>query len=294
MSTLAAAAAFLAVFMSATYFGGQLALHFGFNTQSDGMAEYVLVGLVGGVSFGLGLAAAYITGNVYEGEKPLMVLSRLRKLFGRTDNNKNGFPKELARMYLDFADKCFAEICAGVGTSHAADVYKLHPDIKDTHWEEIREDFAALVGDGDDPDLTKRLRGKWVKEMHDLANAHFYTNLQETDREVLAKYSGSDRASMDETFYWMMAYHYTYASLLDAVIVHGMDFSLGQKETMESLRENYISSCREFSELALKLAWNKHNGIAISEEDKQKGKTIHVLMEAERRALAGEKIFDEN
>ena len=203
------------------------------------------------------------------------------------------FPTKNTKIFLEVADKCFNEVCSGVGNSSAAKIYGAHPDVRDKHWKEIREDFATLVGNGNDPNLTKRLRGKWVEQLEHLVGDHFYTNLEEADRDVFAQYSQSDRASEDESYYWSIAYHYTYASLLDAVILGGWDGQPGSKEQLTTLKDNYIASCQDWCKLVLEIAWKKHDGIAVTEDDKKRGKTIDMFKEAERRALAGEKIFDD-
>lgn len=205
---------------------------------------------------------------------------------------KNIFRTKSAKIYLDAADRCFAEVCAGVGNSSAAEIYKLHPDVRDAHWKEIRQEFASIIKDGDDQNITNQLRSKWAEQIEQLTYAHFYTNLPESDRNVFAAYSNSDRATEDTRYYWSIAYHYTYASLVGGIILGGWTGPPGSKEHLEEMKNHYISICRDWISLVLDIARKKQTGIALTDDDKERGRNIDTLKEFCRRTLAGEKLYD--
>lgn len=212
-------------------------------------------------------------------------MSWLKKLFTDT-------PKTPKAIFIDGANKIFDEVCAGTSESSAADIYSKHPDVKARHREAILNDFAALIGEGDDPGLTNRMRGKWASQLNKLVDAHFYTNLGEADRDALANLIEEDRATLDESYYWGIALHYTYASILGGIIINGWDGTAESKDLIERQKQNYINCCEDWNEITINHARNRTAGIAVTDEDKSNGEIASQLMEITRRALAGEKVYD--
>lgn len=192
------------------------------------------------------------------------------------------------------ADKCFEEVCAGIGSKSVAEIYRDHPDLKVTHWREIRAKVAELIGTGDDPDLGRRLRHEWAERLDVLVGTHFYTNLDTEARQTLAKYMyDSDLETQDRVYYISMAYDFTFASVLDGIILNSWRGPPGSLEQLKKHKENFISSCQDYCQLALEIAKRKRDGREATEEEQEAGKLVYYMKEFTRRALAGEKIFDE-
>lgn len=197
------------------------------------------------------------------------------------------FPTEETKLLMGAADRIFEEICQG-GISNIAEVYKAHPEVRDRYWKEIRGEVAALIGNGNDPEFTKRMRRKWAEQTELYVACLYYISLPEDDREVICKYGfGKDRKSQDEVYDWDMVYRTTYASLLQAIILSGWVGPPGQELLLE-LKDNYISSCQRFWELTLDMAYRKRDGRELTEEEKEDGKTTYLLREVCRCALSGE------
>jgi hypothetical protein len=203
------------------------------------------------------------------------------------------FPKKPKAIFLDAANNYFDEVCVATGESSAADIYRKHPEVKATHKDAILNDFAVLIGSADDASLTSRMRGKWASQLSKLVDAHFYTNLEEADRDALAKWTEQDRTTLDESYYWGIALHYTYASILGAIILNGWNGTPESKQLLDKQKQNYIDCCKEWSQLTITLARKHVAGMPVTDEDRRNGKTASDLMELTRRSLAGEKVYDE-
>lgn len=198
------------------------------------------------------------------------------------------FPKKNRTIFIDAAKTCIDEVCAG--DSSAAEIYRKHPNVKAEHVKEIMDDFIKLIGNGDDPDLTRRLRARWADRLEQLVASHFYTNLEEKDRLVLAQYSESDMSTLDEQYYWSIAFNYTYSSILGGLIINGWVGSQESKEKLINLKDSYITSCQEWQQFVLSLAWKKHDGLELTEDEKSNGKTMGTLMDMTKLVLAGEQM----
>lgn len=202
------------------------------------------------------------------------------------------FPTKNARIFLDCADKVFEEVFQG--DTSTAEVYKSHPDIKRQHWKEIRNDLGTIIGSGNDSELSKRLRGKFAQQLELLVTDHFYTNLETNDRDIYCQHLlNSSREIQDRNYYFGLAYDYTYATVLEAIIFKGWDGGEDSRERLKEFQRGFIDTCKDHCNLVLAIARAHGESRELSEEEKERGKTTILLKEGMRRALAGEKVFDE-
>lgn len=201
-------------------------------------------------------------------------------------------PTKNAKLFLEYADKIFEQICQG--DTSAAEVYRDHPDVKKQHWKEIRNDLAALIGTGNDSELTRRLRGKFAQQLELLVTDHFYANLEADDRDIYCQHAlNSTREIQDRNYYFSLPYNYTYATVLEAIIFDGWASGEESKERLKEFQRGFIDNCKSHCSLVMSIARAHRENRELSEGEQENGKTTILLKEAMRRALAGEKVFDE-
>ncbi len=183
------------------------------------------------------------------------------------------------------------EVC--IGESSAATVYRENPNIKAQDLRFINSELQDLIDTTDTKQLSKRIRGKLAKIIEFLVTDHWYTNLEEDDRDIVCKQIlESSREIQDRDYYFSLARDYSYASVLDFILINGWDGGEESKQKLEEYRKGLIEMCQAHCNLLMKIARAKAEGREITEVEKDDGKTTVMLNEGMRRALAGEEIFD--
>lgn len=195
------------------------------------------------------------------------------------------------KVFLDVAKKVFADVCES--DVSAARIYRDHPEVKKQDWDSINKTLLELIRTGDITERTKKIRGKFAEMIELLVTDHFYTNLEAEDRECYANYIGSTMEVEDRNYYFSLAYHYSYATILEVIIFGGWDGSQASARQLKQLQENYTDSCQDTCKLGLSIAQAKKQGREITDKEKESWKTTMMLKELGRRGLAGEKVFDE-
>jgi hypothetical protein len=97
----------------------------------------------------------------------------------------------------------------------------------------------------------------------------------------------------DQQCFFSVPYNYTYSAILEAIIFDGWEGTPGSLEQLRRHKESFIDLCKDQCKLVMQLAQTKSEGRDLSKAEKQSGKNTMPLKEAMRRALAGERIFDE-
>jgi hypothetical protein len=188
--------------------------------------------------------------------------------------------------FLDAAEQAFAAICQG--DTFAADIYRVHPDIKEQDWKAIRENLVETGNTGDASELAQRLRGRLAVMVESLVNDHFYANLGETDRELFAKLLGSSREAEDGRRDVSTTHDFAYASVLEFVILNGWASEDVTVESLASLQQAFIEHCNAHCALELAFARAQAQGRQITEAEKEQAKATGLHKEAARRAFAGD------
>jgi hypothetical protein len=199
---------------------------------------------------------------------------------------------EDAGIFLQAAERVFTELCGN--DTAASRVYRDHPDRKKSDWKEIKSQVEKIGALPYGKERTAAFRGAFAEQIDVLATSLWYTNLEADDREKFAKFIlSSTREVQDRVYYFGLPYHYMYASILEFIIFTSWDGDEHWKEDLREVQGNYMDLCRQHCDLLLKISRARSEGRQLTEEEKDAGKPIVTLREATRRALAGEKVFDE-
>ena len=193
------------------------------------------------------------------------------------------------RAFADGARRVFDQVCSQEGMA-AAEVYAAHPQVRAETWEDIRKEVIAFARvEGRERALA--VRGRLAEQIELLSTAHFYTNLAEADRDVWARQVlSSTRQQQDEVYYFAMAYNYSFATVLESIFFLGWTGDEDAKETLKNVERNFMDDCRQHCELVFKIAHAREMGIELGDDEKERGKSIVLMKELNRRALAGEKL----
>lgn len=201
------------------------------------------------------------------------------------------FPTAEQRIFLAAAEQAFSEVCSS--TASAANIYRDHPNVKKQNWKAIRSELMELTANSSSSQLALRLRSKFAEVVELLVTDHFYTNLDVEDREYFAKFIGSTREAEDRNYYFGIARDYSFATILESIIFGGWSGSDDSKKTLKELQRAFIDTCKSHCEFGLKAARANASNTELTQDEKEIGKSTVMLKEVARRALAGEKIFDE-
>ena len=97
----------------------------------------------------------------------------------------------------------------------------------------------------------------------------------------------------DKTYYFAIAYDYAYAAVLELIIFAGWNSTEESKTNLKTMQRVFIDMCNSHCEMGLMAAKANSQGRALTEQEKESGKTTITLKEVARRALAGERVFDQ-
>ncbi|ESS71856.1 hypothetical protein MGMO_86c00160 [Methyloglobulus morosus KoM1] len=200
---------------------------------------------------------------------------------------RNLFPTADQRIFLAVAEQEFSEVCCS--TASAADIYRDHPNAKKQDWKAIRSELMQLTSSSNSSILTRLLRSKFAHVVELLVTDHFYTNLDVEDREYFAKLIGSTREIEDKNYYFSMARDYWFATILETIIFGGWTGSDDSRENLKKLQRAFVDSCKLHCEFKLKTARANGTNTELTHDEKEIGKTMIMLKEVARLALAGEK-----
>jgi hypothetical protein len=201
-------------------------------------------------------------------------------------------PNKYAKIFAKAAERIFSEVCEG--DSHAAHVYRQYPNVRKEHYEAICTELKQLAKTEEGPPLTQALRGKFAEVVELVVFDHWYTNLDEHDRDLISKHIlSSNRQTQDQVYYLSFAENYAFATILEFVIFQGWDGEDASKSHLSECHRGFVDMCKDHCDMALLLASAMAEGRQITDEEKERGQTTIMLKEATRRALAGERVIDE-
>ena len=202
------------------------------------------------------------------------------------NSNQSNLTKE-AKLFLEFADTIFEEICES-DTASTKKTYRDHPDVKNQDWIEIRHDLKTLIGSGNDAALTKRLRGKFARQIEFLVADHFYTNLETDDRDIYSQHVLiSSRDVQDRERYFSLAHNYTYATILEAIIFNGWDDGEESKGRLTEYQRGFTDACKDYCIVLMSIARATNDDRELSEVEIEKGKAAIQHKAGMRIALTG-------
>jgi hypothetical protein len=193
------------------------------------------------------------------------------------------------RMVLTACERLFNDICAEEGTA-AQVVYTQFPRERERAWLEIRQQVLSIM-QFDGVARTKLLRTEMAKAIEHCATAHFYTNLDQADRDVVARYIfSSTREVQDNFYYYNHAYSLALAHVLTQMFYLGWTESDKAKDAVRDVQKVFQEQCKEHCQLVLKVAHAKHDERELADADKKSAEMVVMMKELARRALQGEAI----
>jgi hypothetical protein len=201
-------------------------------------------------------------------------------------------PSPEERIFYTTAEQVLDELANGENAT--ASVQKAHPDIRKEHWKSVRTVLDAITAETDTRKRTLLIRSQLAKYVELVVTAHWYTNLSEGERDLVARFVlDSSRQTQDEHYYFSFANNFAVANVLDAFVTHGWEGSEASRQQIKLAKERFIEQCKEHCALLLKIAKAKNAGSDLTDSEQNSGKTTMTLKEGFRRMLAGEKVLDE-
>ena len=195
------------------------------------------------------------------------------------------------RILFGAAKEAFNGVCEG--DTSAARIYRDNPSIRARDWKAIQSNLLELTDTTEASQLTQRLRGRYTETVESLVMDRFYTNIGADDRAIFAAFIESSSAASDETYYFAVAYDYAYAAVLEFIIFAGWNGTEVSKADLKTLQLVFIDSCKSHCEMGLMTAKANSQGRVLTEQEKRDRKTTVTLKEVARRALAGERVFNQ-
>jgi hypothetical protein len=201
------------------------------------------------------------------------------------------FPTADQRNLFGAAKEAFDGVCEG--DTSAANIYRDNPSIRGHDWKAIQSDLVELTDATEASQLTQRLRGRFAETVESLVSDNFFTNLDADDRASFAAFIESNSETSDETYHFAIAYDYAYAAVLEFIIFANWNGTEESKANLKALQQVFIDACKSQCEMGLMAAKAKSQGRALTEQEMEAGRTTKALMEVARRALAGERVFEQ-
>jgi hypothetical protein len=197
-----------------------------------------------------------------------------------------------AIVLVDVASTVFDQECAG--DTPAARWYQAHPELKADARAHVQRQVWDAAAETKNPELTRRLRGKLAEALELFIHTAWYSQQRPEDRDVYARHMlNSTREVQDPVYQDGGACSFMVAAVLSSTVINGWDGTEDSKQHLRRLQTNYADECRAHCDLGLRLAWAREHGTPLSEEEKAQARSRWTLREVCRRALAGEKVFDE-
>jgi hypothetical protein len=176
----------------------------------------------------------------------------------------------------------------------AAKVYREHPNHKKSDWKKIEGEIRQIGAMPYGVERTKKVRTAFANSIDILQSSLFYLNLSDTDRALIAQHIfQSTRDVQDRGYYFESTYFFMYGLILEFILFNSWDGDEHSKAHLKELHKNYMDLCRDHCQLLLQIARARSEGRELSEKEKEAGEPVVTLREATRRALSGEKVFDD-
>jgi len=196
------------------------------------------------------------------------------------------------QVFYDAARQVLDEISRGENAT--ANVQASQPSLKKLHWKNIAVVVDMVAREGDNAKRALLVRSLFAKHLELVVFAHWYTNLSEADRDLVARFIfESDRQTQDSNYYFGFANDFAIATVLESFLTHGWEGSEAARQQIEHAKEKFIEQCEEHCAFVMTIAKARSERRELSESEKNLGQTTIMLKEAFRRMLAGEKVLDD-
>lgn len=204
---------------------------------------------------------------------------RLRDIFLNPDQ----------RMVVNACETLFDGVCAEEGTVTQV-VYGRYPQERVRAWKEIRAEALKHTQLEGGPRV-RAIREAMTEAIEHCVTANFYSHLDEVDRDIFARNILSSTMQQQDHFYYCNhAYNLARAHVMSQMFYLGWSEDEQAKENVREVQRVFQDQCKQHCELILKIARANEKGTSLTDAEKESGKTVLMLKDLARRALAGDKL----